>query len=425
MKNISSFSKDFIMVVVGQIISLFGNQILRCALPLYLLNKTSSSALFGIISAFSFIPMVLLFPIGGIIADRVNKRNVMVILDFATSLLVMIFYFLFKKTDIIVLMAVTMMILYAIQGVYQPAVNSSIPILVKQEYIIQANSIVDIVSSMANMLGPVLGGILFSFFGLTKILYISSICFLLSDILEIFINIPFEKQVNNETGLRLVFNDLKSSFRFITKEQTSIWKLAVIYSLCCLLLTSLMNIAVTVIITQYLDFSVDIANRMYGYAGGVIAFGSILGGILSGLLANKITPKFIKYFVLGCATPMFVCGVFIQFIHSSFIVYILLSVCCGILMTISSLFQIQVMTYVQLLTPNHQIGKVISCVICICMCANPIGSFLYGFIFEHIWINVFLPFYIASLILFIAVFKFRKNFIELEYNIESYLEKYE
>ena len=39
------FSKDFIMVVIGQIISLFGNAALRFALPLYLLNQTGSSAL--------------------------------------------------------------------------------------------------------------------------------------------------------------------------------------------------------------------------------------------------------------------------------------------------------------------------------------------------------------------------------------------
>ena len=90
-RHTSAFSKDFILMAIGQIISLFGNQILRFALPLYLLNQTGSSALFGTISAISFIPMILLFPIGGIIADRVNKRNIMVILDFSTSALVRMF----------------------------------------------------------------------------------------------------------------------------------------------------------------------------------------------------------------------------------------------------------------------------------------------------------------------------------------------
>ena len=77
--------KDFILIVLGQIISLFGNAILRFALPLYLLDTTGSAALFGLVSALSFIPLILLTPVGGLIADRVNKRNIMVALDFTTD----------------------------------------------------------------------------------------------------------------------------------------------------------------------------------------------------------------------------------------------------------------------------------------------------------------------------------------------------
>ena len=44
-------SKDFILMVIGQIISLFGNAAIRFALPLYLLNLTGSSALNGTVNA--------------------------------------------------------------------------------------------------------------------------------------------------------------------------------------------------------------------------------------------------------------------------------------------------------------------------------------------------------------------------------------
>ena len=76
--NQKLFSKDFILVVVGQIISLFGNATIRFALPLYLLNLTGSSALYGTVTACAFIPAILLSPVGGIVADRINKRNIMV-----------------------------------------------------------------------------------------------------------------------------------------------------------------------------------------------------------------------------------------------------------------------------------------------------------------------------------------------------------
>ena len=84
-KKETIWNRNFTMVVLGQIISLFGNAILRFALPLYLLNETGSAALFGVVSACAFIPMIVLSPVGGIFADRVNKRNIMVVLDFSTA----------------------------------------------------------------------------------------------------------------------------------------------------------------------------------------------------------------------------------------------------------------------------------------------------------------------------------------------------
>ena len=83
--NQKLFSRDFTLVVIGQIISLFGNASIRFALPLYLLNQTGSSVLYGTVTACAFIPAILLSPVGGIVADRINKRNIMVLLDFAAA----------------------------------------------------------------------------------------------------------------------------------------------------------------------------------------------------------------------------------------------------------------------------------------------------------------------------------------------------
>ena len=85
----TSFGRDFLLVVIGQIISLFGNAILRFALPLYLLRQTGSPALFGVVTACSFAPMVVLSMAGGVLADRVNKRNIMVGLDFSTAAIIL------------------------------------------------------------------------------------------------------------------------------------------------------------------------------------------------------------------------------------------------------------------------------------------------------------------------------------------------
>lgn len=147
------FTRDFTLVVIGQIISLFGNAAVRFALPLYLLNQTGSSALYGTVMALSFIPAVLLSPVGGLIADRVNKRNIMVVLDFSTAGLMLLFMLLMNHVSLVFLLTVTLMILYGIAGAYQPAVRASVPALMAQDKIMSANAVINVISSFASLLG--------------------------------------------------------------------------------------------------------------------------------------------------------------------------------------------------------------------------------------------------------------------------------
>ncbi|MDR3315509.1 MAG: MFS transporter [Coriobacteriales bacterium] len=413
------FSKDFRLVVTGQIISIFGNQIVRFALPLYLLNLTGSAALFGTVLAVSFIPMLLLFPIGGIIADRVNKRNIMVILDFSTAVLIFLFYVLSGKLDVVPLMAITMIVLYGIQGAYQPAVQASVPVLVKPEHLMQGNSVVNLITSLASMLGPVIGGILFSFVGLTPILYVSIACFFGSAVLEAFIHIPFEKRQAKGNLFATGFSDLKESFSFLFKTQPVLWKVSLLYASLNLFLTSLVVIGLPVLITQHLDFELDTANRLYGYAQGIIAAGAVVGGLLAGVLAKKLKAKASPYIILGSALSVLLGGIALQALSSSMVIYLVLTIGAGLLVALSTLLQIQIISSIGILTPKGLIGKVISCVICLCMCTNPLGQFIYGIVFENIGSNAYLPFYAAALIMIGVAFFTRRVFYGIDLLAET------
>lgn len=98
--------------------------------------------------------------------------------------------------NIVVLLTVTLMLLYGIAGAYQPSVQASIPVLVEQSKLIVANSIINTVSSLAALIGPVLGGVLYSVYGIKLVLAVCIVCFILSAIMEIFISIPFQRAVS-------------------------------------------------------------------------------------------------------------------------------------------------------------------------------------------------------------------------------------
>ena len=397
MHNSTAFSKDFILVAIGRIVSAFGNQILRYALPLYLLIQTGSSALFGSIMAVSFIPMILLFPVGGIIADRLNKRNIMLVMDLCTAILISLFCLFSEKVEVVPLLAITMIILYGLDGADRPAVKASIPALIDEKHIMRANSMIDMVDSTASMAGPVIGGILLAAFGLMPILYISIGCFFASVILDVFIHIPFEKRAIDGNIVATGIRDLKESFRFMLKEQPVLWKISLVFAASNLLLTSLLLIGLPVIITQRLGFTPDTANRLYGYAQGVFAAGAILGGFLAGVLSGKLKSRVGPALLTGCSLCVIVGGVALQLLTAAMATYIVLIISCGLLLTVHTVFQIQMMTYLQILTPKDLVGKVISCFMCVVMCTMPLGQVIYGFAFEHMGKTPYVLFYATGL----------------------------
>ena len=380
--NKKQFSKDFILVVIGQIISLFGNATIRFALPLYLLNLTGSSALFGTVTACAFIPTILMSPIGGIVADRVNKRNIMVILDFFTAAIILAFSLLMNEISLVPLLTITLMFLYGIAGAYQPAVQASIPSLVHQEHVMEANAIINTISSFASFMGPILGGILYSAYGLSPILWVCTVCFLLSAVMEIFIQIPFQKQTFGGSILKTVKTDFSESIRFLRKEKPVIGKVMLAICAINLFLSAMMIVALPYLVTEILDLEATQANRLYGFAEGALAVGGLTGGICAGIFSKKLAIEKSATMLIACAVCVFPMGITLPLFSSGIINYIVIICCCFLAMIFSTIFTVQMMTFIQTETPQNLIGKVIAVILTVSMCAQPLGNAMYGILFE-------------------------------------------
>lgn len=376
------FSKDFTLVVVGQIISLFGNAAVRFALPLYLLNLTGSSALYGAVMACAFIPSILLSPVGGIVADRVNKRNIMVTLDFFTAAVILIFSLCMDGGNLAVPVTVTMMILYGIAGAYQPSVQASIPALVGQEHFMAANSVINTVSSFSSLTGPVIGGILYSAYGIKPVLKVCIVCFVLSAVMEIFIQIPFQRQEAGGSIWRMVKTDFGESIRFMRKEKPVIGRVLLVVCGINLFLSAMIIVALPYLITEVLDLGMAQANRLYGFAEGALAAGGLLGGIGAGVFAGRLEVRKAGNLVVSSAACVFPMGVSLALSSSGMVNYIVITACCFAVMVFSTVFTVEMLSFIQTETPQNMIGKVIAVILAVSMCAQPLGNALYGVLFE-------------------------------------------
>lgn len=391
------YSKDFYLVVIGQIISLFGNAVMRFALPIHLLNVTGSAAVLGVVSGCAFIPLAVMSPIGGIIADRVNKRNVMVFLDFFTSGLTVLFLLLYGKVSITGMVLVTLFLLYGISGAYQPSVQASIPVLVEPEHIMPANAAINMVSSLSGLLGPTLGGTAYSLWGIYPVLSIAAGCFFLSAVMEIFIKIPYERKQSTESILRQTKDDLCESIAYIGQKKPELAKL----TLCCagvnLVMSALMIIGLPVIVMNILDFSKSEASRLYGYMEAILAIGGLVGGIGAGVFGRKLKVNGSWKLLLASGMLLIPMGGVLMIECPAYLAYGVLATAGLVIMSLSAIYTIQIMSYIQMTVPHHMVGKVIAWIIAVSTCAQPVGQVLYGVLFDEMAKNVYIIFGAATI----------------------------
>lgn len=372
------FRRDFTLVVLGQIVSLFGNAILRFALPLYLLRQTESPALFGAVGAAAFIPAVLCAPIGGVVADRVNKRNIMVVLDFSTAGLILLFTLLLDRAPLVPLMVASLMLLYGIAGAYQPSVQASIPLLARPEQLTSANAVINMVQTLSALLGPVIGGVLFGAFGLRPILWVGMACFFLSAVMELFIRIPHSPRAAAGGVLSTVRRDLGESWRFIRRERPVFLSVMLVLALFNLVLSAALVVGIPVAVVQTLGMS----DSRLGLTQGAMGLGGLFGGVLAALLGPRLRLRRGGAVLLAASLTAAGMGAALLPGVPPSLGWWGVTAMSFAIMVLSTLLVVVLSAAVQGQTPPELLGKVMAFIMAVSNCAAPLGQAVYGALFE-------------------------------------------
>ncbi len=388
--------KNFNLMVLGQIISILGSALLRFALSLYVLDTTGSESLFATMFAISNIPL-LLAPLGGAIADRFNRRNLMVIFDFTSSAIVLSLILFMNKGGIsIFTVGVTMVLLSIVSALYTPAVTASIPLLVETGKLEGANGIVQAVQALSAVAAPVLGGILYGIVGFRTVAAVSCILFFLSAVMEIFIRIPFEKRQWTERIIPTITRDMKEGFLYVIKQKF-IRKISIIAVLLNLVLVPYFLVGAPIV----LRVTMQSGDTLYGIGMGLINFATILGALSIGFFAKKMRLKTLHRWLFACSLMMIFMAVSLMpFVlgmgyYPSFILFMLGAVPIAASMTMISIY---IITKVQRVTPNENLGKVMAIITAVAQCAAPLGQILYGVIFEKWSAQIFIPTLFVSIV---------------------------
>lgn len=302
-------NKNFIIIVIGQIISLFGNAIQRFCMSLYILNLTGSAAVFSRILAISTIPYILFAPIAGYLADTVNRKKIMIYLDFVSSALMAVYsIILISGTDNTIIIASVMFMLSVIYTLYSPAVTASIPQIVEKEKLASANGIIQQVGYIVNLLAPIIAGILYSFIGIKVIVILNAISFFISAILEVFLDIPnLEVKEKFKNPLLKSITEMKKSFIYLKEKKKVI--LGIIFSYA---LTNIFVVPILSVVTPYfINIKMNMPSSIYGFIEAIFVLGMIIGGMiitfrpkLFGMkkLHKTMYPMIVAMIIMGIAT---------------------------------------------------------------------------------------------------------------------------
>ena len=144
---------------------------------------------------FMAVPRILVFPIAGVLGERWNKRNVIVVCDILSGLTAIGVALTTDIISIYVLSTVSILI----SLFFSPAIQTAVPRIVPKDKLMTANSLTSMTRQVANLVGPALGGILIALWGVKTAFLLNGVSFLFSALSEMFIHLP---QAEHEKKMR-------------------------------------------------------------------------------------------------------------------------------------------------------------------------------------------------------------------------------
>ena len=348
-------SRDFVLLVAGQGISLFGNVMLRFAMSMWVLDETGSATIFASVLAISIVPTILLSPFGGVLADRVNRRTIMVALDAISAVLVLASAIVFATTGFHIVAIATMQVLLAVLGAFEtPTVQAALPQMFRQygpATMRQGMAVINQVQQLSSLLPSFLGGVLYAMFGIRLMMIIAIASFAGAAALECFIRLSAPDRGDEELPTPL--EDLKAGVRFLIKDRPNVFRLLLFAAALNFVLIGYSGVGFPYTIRTVLGFDATV----YGIADGLIGVSGVAGAFIAGLFAAKLTMRWLPGLMATLTLAMVPQGiVFLLPVDAWTKLVVLIVFTCGT-MVASCFTNLIAVPAIQLSTPEAMAGS--------------------------------------------------------------------
>jgi MFS family permease len=173
-KNMNSF----FTIWIGQLVSILGSGLTGFALGVWIFQQTGKATPFAITVLFGSLPAVLLGPVAGAVADRFNRKKVILLADTGNALITLIAFLLLMSGQLEIWNIYMIALVGSIFSAFQePAFAASIVMLVPRKDLQRANGMTQMTNALGNLVPPLIAGLLFGLIGLQGIILIDFITY--------------------------------------------------------------------------------------------------------------------------------------------------------------------------------------------------------------------------------------------------------
>lgn len=379
MKKGPRFPRSFHFLILGQVTSLLGNFTLKFALAMYVLEETGSAAVFGGMLSLSVVPTILLSPFGGILADRVDRRLIMVALDAFSGLAVLTAALLLPLGSGIPVVTALLVALSVLGAFESPTVQAAVPQILSGDALLVGNAAVSQVTAVTSLVTPFLGSLLYMTLGIGPVLLGTAACFFLTACFECFIRLKPLEPGPSAGILAVIREDLSAGVYFLRREQPDILKLLLLAALVNFFISGTAAVGFPYLVRTVLA----LPPSYYGAAESLTGGAAILGAVWAGTLGRRLPlGRLVLVFDLFGACLLVIGGAFLLPVGTlgRYGVLVAMFFLCQLG---CSLFSTCAVTVIQGRTPGNLMGKIMSCAYTLSLCAQPLGQALYGGLFDR------------------------------------------
>ena len=412
--------RDYILLVMGQGLSLFGSMMLRFVMSMWVLDETGSATVFASVLAAAIVPTILISPFGGVLADRVNRRTIMVALDASSGLLVLAATSWFAVQDggfSIIAVGALMVSLSVLSAFETPTVQAALPQLLRgsgEAVVRRGMAVINQVQQLSSLLPSFIGGALYGLIGIGPLLGVTIACFFCTAALECFIRLePPQKNKPREPippamdhaqpdrttaqsdstettpsdTARGWISDIAAALRFLTHERPNILRLMLLASVTNLFTVGYSAVGFPFMIRTVLGFDATV----YGICDGITGVAAVIGAILAGLLATALTIDRMPAAMAALGAVILPAGIGFLLPLGNMTKLIVLVLSCCLVGFACSFTNIIAIPAIQIRTPETMTGKVMSLLASFATCTQPLGQMLYGWLYDTVapeWILV-------------------------------------